>query len=158
MTTDSVGFPSIRSCDGCTLCCKVVGIEEIESPAGTWCRHCNIGAGCAIYEQRPGECRTFRCAYLVDASLDERWKPSESKIVLITNTTHKRIEVHVDPHRPNAWKQAPFYAQLKAWSKSSAQNGAQVVVYIAKQAIVVLPDRDVPDKIDQEQDRGRSHC
>jgi hypothetical protein len=143
MTTESVGYPSIRNCDGCTLCCKIIGIEELDNPAGTWCPHCKIGAGCAIYERRPKECRTFRCAYLVDPALDERWKPSESKIVLITDTTQKRIEAHVDPHRPMAWRLEPVYAQLKTWSRSAVQNGAQVVVFVARHAYVILPDRDV---------------
>lgn len=143
MTDDDNAFASIRSCDGCTLCCKIIGIQELESPAGAWCRHCKIGSGCSIYETRPGECRTFRCAYLVDPDLDETWKPNESKIVVMMNTVDNRLEAHVDTHRPHAWKQAPYYAQLKAWSKLVMQHGAQLIVFVGRQRIQILPDRDV---------------
>jgi hypothetical protein len=55
-----------RSCGGCTMCCKVLGITELQKPVGKWCKHCEIGYGCRIYETRPAECRTFHCAWLVD--------------------------------------------------------------------------------------------
>src|SRR4051794_24207443 len=39
-----------RSCGTCTLCCKVVGVLEIDKPGGVWCRHCVSGKHCAIYD------------------------------------------------------------------------------------------------------------
>ena len=30
-----------RSCDGCTLCCKLLSVEEIDKPQQHWCEHCD---------------------------------------------------------------------------------------------------------------------
>jgi hypothetical protein len=35
------------------MCCKVLGITELQKPVGKWCPHCDIGKGCKIYESRP---------------------------------------------------------------------------------------------------------
>jgi hypothetical protein len=55
----------MRPCGDCRLCCKLVGIDELQKPPGRWCEHCNPkdGPGCRIYENRPRECATFKCAY-----------------------------------------------------------------------------------------------
>ena len=88
--------PSIkRACGDCTLCCEVMAIEALAKPAGRWCRHCQPGRGCAIYAERPAECGDFACLWLVNDLLDERWKPSRSKLVL--TTSDDGIEVRCDP-------------------------------------------------------------
>jgi hypothetical protein len=46
---------SERSCGDCTLCCKVMAVEALGKPAGSWCSHCKPGRGCLIYETRPEE-------------------------------------------------------------------------------------------------------
>ena len=43
----------MHSRDGCTACCKILKIRELNKPANTWCKHCNIGVGCGIYDSRP---------------------------------------------------------------------------------------------------------
>src|SRR5262245_7587478 len=70
-----------RSCGGCTLCCKVLGVPALEKPRGTWCSHCERGTGCRIYETRPDACRTFLCGWLVNPRFGAEWKPERSKIV-----------------------------------------------------------------------------
>lgn len=56
----------MRECGGCTMCCKVMHVPELEKPAGTWCPHCDIGEGCGIYDERPKPCRDFECLWLQD--------------------------------------------------------------------------------------------
>src|SRR5258708_31673087 len=91
-----------RSCGGCTLCCKILAIEELGKPHGIWCQHCKPGQGCGIYATRPAECGSFNCGYLTDPSLTDEWKPSHSKIMLVFQQQPKRIAAHVDPQRPDA--------------------------------------------------------
>ena len=74
-----------RVCEDCTLCCKVMAIDELEKPAGTWCQHCKAGSGCKIYAERPTECQTFNCLWLIDERLGPHWKPNRSKVVLTTS-------------------------------------------------------------------------
>ena len=49
--------------------------------------------------------------------------------------------MHVDPARPNAWRQEPYYSQIKRWAAAVAQR-AQVIVWQGRSTIAVLPDRD----------------
>ena len=106
-----------RSCKGCTLCCKLLGIAELEKPRATWCRHCDVKAGCRIHGAHPAECKEFYCGYLTNPALDEHWAPIKSKIVLAYDEQHApRLSVHVDPARPNAWREEPYYSQIKRWA------------------------------------------
>jgi len=134
---------TVRDCDGCTLCCKVIGVKALEKPMGVWCQHCAPKGGCAIYAERPDECRNFDCGYLLEPSLGPEWKPSESKIVLLTELEGRRIVAHVDTQRPDAWKREPFYSTLKMWAKDNAAAGGQVVVSVGSRRIAILPDRDI---------------
>lgn len=53
-----------NQCGPCTLCCKVLGVPSLSKPSGVWCRFAVKGAGCNVYQDRPGSCRTFNCAWL----------------------------------------------------------------------------------------------
>jgi hypothetical protein len=132
-----------RTCGGCTLCCRVMGIAALDKPPGLWCPNCNVGKSCKVYETRPRECREFNCLWLKDENLDERWKPSTAKFCLVLEAGRKRLAAHVDPNRPDAWKREPYYSQLKAWAKSYVPAGMQVVVGIGARRIAILPGRDV---------------
>src|SRR5262249_4530121 len=47
-----------RECGKCSLCCKLLPIQELNKPIDTWCPHCRPGhGGCTIYSSRPSECR-----------------------------------------------------------------------------------------------------
>jgi hypothetical protein len=66
-----------RACGSCSLCCKLLRIEELDKPAGVWCPHCQAGlGGCKIYGVRPGPCRSFHCAWLINPELGPEWRPT----------------------------------------------------------------------------------
>jgi hypothetical protein len=130
----------MRSCDGCTLCCKVIGVQEFAKPRGVWCKHCKIDSGCTIHETRPEVCRAYSCRFLLDETLDESWRPSRSGMVI--NADRSRAVVYVDPDRPGSWLMEPFYSRLKHWSRTSS-SGWPVFVCIAERVIAVHPGRDV---------------
>lgn len=132
-----------RACGGCTLCCKVLAIEALQKPLGTWCAHCAAGKGCRIYERRPQECRDYYCAWLTWPEASEAWRPSRAKIVLDFDRSGQALRAHVDPGRPGAWKAEPYYSQLKRWASQPGEGQRLVIVMIDDRAIVVLPDRDI---------------
>jgi hypothetical protein len=132
-----------RNCNGCTMCCKVFEIPELNKPDGTWCGHCDAGKGCTIYDLRPQPCRDFFCTYRIDADVPEHWRPDKSHLVLKSDATGTRIIVGVDPQRPQAWREKPYYQDLKRWSANRLQAGKQVHVRHGRRTIVILPDRDV---------------
>jgi hypothetical protein len=139
------GSPA-RDCGTCTLCCKLLAVQEIEKPAWTMCAHCDEGRGCRVYDSRPKQCRLFNCHFLTNRKLREHWRPSKSRIVLVVAADGMRIGAHVDPERPAAWRREPFYSALKEWARMSVATPGvigQVLVSIGKHTIVILPDRDV---------------
>ena len=42
-----------------------------------------------------------------------------------------------------AWREQPYYAQLKRWAEAGIHSNRQVIVRIGKRTIAVLPDREV---------------
>ena len=132
---------AVRSCGTCTLCCKLFDIRALDKPQFEWCKHCAVGHGCRIYEQRPDECREFNCSWLLDATLGEEWRPSRSKIVLTREGSV--IGVHVDPARPDAWRNEPYHSQIRGWAAQSARSGqGRVIVWEGPNAVVLLPHGD----------------
>ena len=128
-----------RSCDGCTMCCKLLSIEELDKPPLTWCRLCDTKRGCTAYAQRPTECRDFYCGFLLDPTLDERWKPSASKLVVTFEDHCNEILIHVDPDRPDAWRKEPYYSQIRRWA-AAATGGGKVIVWQGNTKIVIVPE------------------
>ena len=133
----------VRSCNGCTLCCKVMSVYELEKSPGEWCLHCRVGVGCSIYDNRPTECRQFLCGYLALSDLSEEWKPSRSKIIITTDVIRNDITFHVDPSCPDAWRREPFYSYMKQRAERVASQRGRVLVIVGWRSIVIVPDRDV---------------
>jgi len=86
-----------RECGTCTLCCKVMAIDELQKQPGVWCPNCARGQGCKIYDTRPAECRTFICGYLSMPALADEWKPVVSRLVINTQSAQGTMIVYVDP-------------------------------------------------------------
>ena len=129
-----------RTYGDCTLCCKVMAIEALAKPAGTWCRHCKPGRGCAIYAERPGECVDFACLWLINDLLDERWKPSRSKLVV--TTSDDGVEIRCDPGTPNAWRKPPYTDDIRAWAEEGERNDMTVLVIVGQRMTLVTPERE----------------
>jgi hypothetical protein len=127
-----------RACGDCTLCCKVMAIEEIAKPDGQWCRHCEPGRGCLVYETRPAECRGFNCLWLVDERFGAHWKPSRSKIVLTTSVDG--IEIRCDPGFPDAWRREPFRSEIGRLAASGSVHDVTVLVIAGTRMMLVTAE------------------
>jgi hypothetical protein len=139
-----------RQCGSCSLCCKVLGIAALEKPVGAWCTHCVQGRGCAIYDDRPAECRGFVCGWLRDERLGDEWYPKRSKIVLTYE--QDRFVAHVDASTPRAWREEPYATALKKMMLANLPLGKPVYVAIGRHQILLLPDREEDLGILGEQD------
>ncbi|HUJ45812.1 MAG TPA: hypothetical protein VLV55_01670 [Rhizomicrobium sp.] len=146
MTVDTPNgpFTLARSCDGCTLCCKVMRVDApIDKPMNEWCRHCVPAQGCSIHETRPQVCRSFHCLWLIDGTLDENWQPERCHMVLWLDLEGRRLNANVDEDHPDAWRKEPNYTQLKNIAAWGMPQGGQVVVHVGQETFVILPDRHV---------------
>jgi hypothetical protein len=133
-----------RSCGVCSLCCKLLEVSEISKPEGKWCVHCAPGRErCIIHDRRPDQCRSFYCGWLTMADLDDEWRPTRAKMVLAPGPDGKMMTVHVDPAFPNAWREERYHGTLRKLARAAADAKGQVVVYLKKRTIVILPDKDV---------------
>ena len=138
------GLAPTRACGTCTLCCKVMAVQALDKPVGTWCQHCAPGRGCKIHETRPQECRAFNCLWLGDPKFPENLRPDRTKVVFVLEAGGGRVAAHVDPSAPAAWRQGEVYSVLKNLAVQAAQSRRQVVVFVRDAATAILPDRDVP--------------
>lgn len=157
MTLDPTQFASTpapgRDCGACALCCKVYEVPVLEKPMGEWCRHCTPGRGCAIHLSRPEHCRAFHCFWMLAPFLGPEWKPDRARFVLTIDPSTQFLFCQLDPRQPQAWKKAPYYAQLKQWAAAGLNNGRLVMVFLNKAVTVVLPDKDVALGVPKEGQR-----
>ncbi|MFC1663331.1 YkgJ family cysteine cluster protein [Patescibacteria group bacterium] len=70
-----------RTCGKCNACCKTYSVPGMSRDSSGWCQHCDIGRGCAIYEERPEVCRYFTCAWL-NGTGDESWRPDRFGVMI----------------------------------------------------------------------------
>jgi Fe-S-cluster containining protein len=118
-------------------------IDVLRKPAAVWCKHCDLGKGCSIYDDRPQVCRDFYCAYRHFADLGEEWRPSNCRMVVTFEKASNRINVAVDASRAGSWGQPPFFWQIMFWALCALRRRGHLIVWEGLEAIVVLPDREV---------------
>lgn len=75
----------MRQCGSCSACCTVMSVHEIAKGMYETCEHL-CGAGCGIYAERPGACRTFECQWLrgvleVDGAIDTEMRPDACGVI-----------------------------------------------------------------------------
>jgi uncharacterized protein len=120
----------MAGCDGCTACCKVMHVRELEKPAHKWCPHCRIGSGCGAYETRPESCRVFECIWLQtqrgQKPLALELRPNISHVVLTTTKDDggEGVVLNLSPDRPNAWKSGAMGALVE----DMLRDGIRVVL------------------------------
>ena len=83
---DKVGQP--RSCNGCTVCCTVLGVEPLYKGPYQPCEH-TCEKGCGIYETRPPICGQFYCLWQTGmGTMNQR----PDKIRIVFAPTVKKVE------------------------------------------------------------------
>lgn len=116
---------TLRSCDGCDLCCTANGVEDdaLQKLPGCRCPHLTgqPGKSCGVYKTRPLSCREFLCIWRgSDTLLPDNLKPSRVGWVLAL-TTHYTIwpplfTVHPDPAHPDSWRAPRHKAVFKSFA------------------------------------------
>lgn len=76
-----------RICGDCTLCCEgwlKGNILGNKFGGGIPCKFVKVGQGCGIHQDRPANpCKIFKCSYLQDINIPEKFKPSLIKNIMI---------------------------------------------------------------------------
>lgn len=132
-----------RQCGDCSLCCKVLAVPEVFSPAGQWCKHFRAGSGCDIHQLRPKSCREFSCVWLAETWLDDSWKPSVSKFVLTWEYEGKCLTIIPDTKLLGSWKAEPYYTVIKKLAERHLSENRVIMILEPTRRILVLPDQDI---------------
>ena len=111
---------STRECGSCTSCCTLLEVTDAGKAVNEWCRHCEAGKGCTIYDQRPQMCRSFSCAWL-QGHLDDDWYPEKAGMVV--HFSQDAVNVQVDSAHPDRWQQEPYFSKLSEWSLNGIKSG-----------------------------------
>jgi len=130
-------------CQGCTLCCRLLEVQEIAKAALEPCRHLGARGGCSIYGERPAACRHFQCVWLYSRTgrpaadaLPEGMRPDISHVVLGPRDYRHggdTLYVHVDPDYPEAWRQGA----MRDYLRGLAARGQKLVIFIGGEQVRV---------------------
>ncbi len=119
-----------RACDGCTLCCKLIPVEEIDKPRTTWCSHtAQDKHSCSIYASRPISCVMWSCRWLTDDTIPYDLKPDKVGFVIdpvledvqLTNPDTnesiivKAVQVWVDAGHEDFWRLPKYRTMVLHW-------------------------------------------
>lgn len=86
----------MRQCGDCTLCCKLLGVHELNKKARVYCPHCEINHGCKIYQTRPKECIDFECSWLMGL-IPEKLKPNKVGVMITSLAMDLRKQGYLEP-------------------------------------------------------------
>lgn len=136
-----------RTCGECTLCCKVLGIKELEKPPNEYCQHAIKGKGCGVYETRPESCQDFRCLWL-EGGWPEWAKPSKIHGVLGATDNGENLILWEDPGYPGVAS-----GHLKDIFKNLVASG-QIIIVACGDKRTLLGNREV---IIKEIDTWKQH-
>ncbi len=135
--------PLPRSCGSCSLCCKVMRIDELDKPMGAWCRHFKAGVGCGIHGSHPQPCRVFQCMWLISPTMPDQVRPDRSKVVITLEDGGAHIIARADPADPGAWRREPIHGQLRRWATDSWFKGRTIWAMVDRRTWLIAPDRDI---------------
>jgi uncharacterized protein len=108
-----------KACGTCSMCCKILEIEELKKPAGPYCPNCKVGEGCGIYHSRPDVCRDYECLWKTDRTLSPQLRPDRSGTILMEDADSEQYQAVCDPDKPLAWRNNPLiFKHLVAVAKS----------------------------------------
>jgi Fe-S-cluster containining protein len=138
--------PPVRQCGSCSQCCTLLEVTAVGKSANEWCKHCDAGKGCTIYDRRPQMCRSFSCAWL-QGHLDDEWFPENAGMVV--HFSQDAVNVQVDPRCPERWRQEPYFSKLCEWSlngiRMNGNRGYATLVVAGSDTFLLLGRTVVPD-------------
>jgi len=117
------GIPG-KECGPCTMCCKILVIEELEKDAGPLCKHCKVGKGCKIYSKRPDTCREYECSWMTDRTMSPQLRPDKTGTILQIDPDTDEVQAVCDPAAPMQWRKSPLVFKYLV---AKAKEGDRVV-------------------------------
>lgn len=108
-----------HTCGTCSMCCKLMAVEELNKPVNVWCQHVVKRKGCGIYSDRPESCRTFQCLWLRMKDMPEEARPDRCKVMLDAaeqDDGTPALVAMIDPAYPLAWNEGVIGKIIHKWA------------------------------------------
>lgn len=140
-------------CGSCNLCCRLLGVPDINKPGGMLCWWTGLHGGCQRHAEKGiapdmAACAQFKCLWLADQEkADEERnvqigvRPDICHVVLGPQDPKDStlLYVQVDPDFPAAWRQQPIADILE----NILARGGRLEIIIGD-VRVRLPDDGMP--------------
>lgn len=125
-----------NTCGTCSMCCKLLRIDEINKPQGKWCPSCKVGVGCRVYDTRPAPCRAFECMYIqpLYSDLPLEMRPDKLKVMFFSYTVGTefresipgvtdgpKVIVVVDPMNPDAYRKPLAWGYIRGFIRECGE-------------------------------------
>lgn len=120
----------MNTCGDCTLCCKLLPINDtaLVKEHSVLCSSCD--KGCTIYEDRPESCVNFNCNFIED-NLDISLRPDKTNIIFEKIMTKIYMGL-IDPDFTNSWDNET----TRKYIKELNEDGISVIMTSFKTGIL----------------------
>jgi hypothetical protein len=141
-----------RSCGGCTACCKLLPVRELQKPANTKCRHQTFAKGCGVYHKpgMPPSCMLWTCRWLINNDTGHMSRPDRSHYVIDIMPDYIKVtrepgaepvsvevvQIWCDPRYPDAHRDPDLRAYL---ARRGEEGIAGLVRYSALDGFTIIP-------------------
>ena len=132
-----------KSCGECGLCCKMMGVAELDKAPAQRCAHFKRGQGCRIYEDRPKACADFICYWLHAPNLGDAWRPDRTGFVMHLSEFGRTLNIEVDPASAQIWRTEPYRSQLTAWARDGAARALELLVWQGRRCTRITGDGEI---------------
>ncbi|MDG2333441.1 MAG: hypothetical protein P8Q97_04380 [Myxococcota bacterium] len=113
------GLSVARACGECSLCCRVLRVDELDKLGGVPCVHQDVDApGCSVHAQRPNICRSYRCLWL-SGGLEEGDRPDRLGAVVDVVADGSLVRLEIRSLLPGAFDASPRLAAIAEEYRSS---------------------------------------
>ncbi len=108
-----------RSCGPCSLCCRVLRVDELAKPAGENCPQQMLGeaegagSGCRIHLERPAVCRGYHCLWL-QGGLEENERPDQTGGIVDLENLGMGVQLSIREVSPGAFDASPALQAIAA--------------------------------------------
>ena len=92
---------------------------------------------------------------MTDGRLPEAWRPDRAKFVLSVFPPNGFVYGQVDPGAPGAWRKEPYFSGLKSLARSILPERRHVIMFVAEEATLVMPEEAIALGKMTAQDRFR---
>ena len=110
------------NCDGCTLCCLVLPVPSLGKAAGEWCKDCDRGVGCRVWEKRAAICSGFFCAYAQVPKASVNLRPDKCHVIF--ERLNGMMVGTMEPGHSSAIESGPVIGQIQSFLR----EGMSVVI------------------------------